>query len=193
MKYPASYLSLLTDKWLGYSATTFWVGDPDDEIFVVLDSNLACLRSKVVIPDATEDKPTTIELTTAFVPIPDGMKSTLTFDPDRYASYEPNPVALNPPGEVDNLPYSRIETLVPSWTIFSSCASNSFPLNVAVDPKEGLVTSGAISTRTFREWYVLAILTIFAEVPDPTIVLSESINTPPTEVDPVLRKLSFKL
>ena len=106
-------------------------------------------------------------------------------DPDRCASYDPNPVALMPPKEVVSLPYSRIETLVPSWTMFSSCASNSFELNVEVDPKEGLLTSGAISTRTFREWYVLPILTIFAEVPDPTIILST--NTPPIEVDPVLR------
>ena len=106
-------------------------------------------------------------------------------DPDRCASYDPNPVALMPPKEVVSLPYSRIETLVPSWTMFSSCASNSFELNVEVE--EVSLTSGAISTRTFREWYVLPILTIFAEVPDPTTILSESINTPPIEVDPVLR------
>ena len=114
--------------------TTFSVGDPDDAIFVVVDCNLACFRSKVEIPDDTEDKPTTIALTTAFVPIPDGLKSTLIFDPSRYAVYVPNPVALSPPGEVVNLPYSRIETSDPSWTIFSSCASNSFPLIVAPFP-----------------------------------------------------------
>ena len=100
--------------------TTFSVGDPDDAIFVVVDCNLACFRSRVEIPDDTEDKPTTIALTTAFVPIPDGLKSTLIFDPSRYAVYVPNPVALSPPGEVVNLPYSRIETSDPSWTIFSS-------------------------------------------------------------------------
>ena len=119
---------------------------------MVVDSNLACFRSKVEVPDDNEDNPTTTALTTALVPIPDGVKSTLIFEPSIYASYVPNPTAEIPPGDVVNLPYSRMETLDPSWTMFNSWASNSFRLNVAVLPKDGFVTSGAISTRTFNEW-----------------------------------------
>ena len=85
------------------------------------------------------------------------------------------------------MPYSRIETFVPSWTIFNSCASNSLELKVAVLPKDGLLTFGVISTRTFNEWYVLPILTIEVETPELTITLSESIKTPPIEVEPVLK------
>ena len=39
----------------------------------------------------------------------------------------------------------------------------------------------------------MPILTIVEDVPELIIVLSESIRTPPIDVDPVLRKLSLRL
>ena len=68
-------MSSVEDMLVGYSAITFSVGEPEDVIFVVSDSSLACFRSKVEVPDDTEDKPTTIVLTMAVVPIPaEGLK-----------------------------------------------------------------------------------------------------------------------
>ena len=85
IKYPASYLSSCVEIWLGYSATTLCVGEPDDEILVIVDCNLACFMSSVDMPEVMEDNPTTTVLTTAFAPIPDGLKSTLIFEPSRRA------------------------------------------------------------------------------------------------------------
>ena len=76
---------------------------------------------------------------------------------------------------VDNLPYSSISTFVPSWVMFNSIASNSFP-----------EISGLIFTKTFAEVYVLAIETIVLVVFVGISTLSVSINTtPPRLVLPV--------
>ena len=65
---------------------TFSVGDPEEEIWVILDSNLACFISTVDIPEEAVESPTTMVLTTEVVPIPtSGWKSTLRLLPSRYA------------------------------------------------------------------------------------------------------------
>ena len=85
-QYDESYLSTSCEMWLGYWPITFSVGDPDEEIWVILDSSLACFISTVDIPEDEVDSPTTIVLTTEVVPIPtSGWKSTLRLFPSRYA------------------------------------------------------------------------------------------------------------
>ena len=65
-------------------------------------------------------------------------------------------------------------------------------MNVAVDPNDTFSTSGAMVTKTFNEWYVFPILTIFVGV-DGTETLLLWIIDSPIEVVPTPSRLSSKL
>ena len=71
----------------GYFATTFVVGDPLADIDVILESNIPVFKTAVPTPLEEESPIATWIVFTVIVEAVAtvGVKSIITFDPDRYA------------------------------------------------------------------------------------------------------------
>ena len=101
-----------------YELTVWAVGDPEEGIEVYADPIWAefIVTTPVVVFPLANDTTWLYEVDATLVV---GWNSTIIFVPDILAPYVPIP--LNNGEDVSSiLPYSSIETFVPSWTMFNS-------------------------------------------------------------------------